>query len=154
MRHATTAVLLVFFAALTSFSQSNGRQKTIQELQQKIADAYKQNNLASLDGKNLVAGSVKVVIEHSLVEGKNGDELIETRQFKTLAAIDAWIKKRREDDNTPFNEIRPLLRCSRGRCAYNFDGGIDHNHLYLHDVYYGFRSGRPYITRIHLLDGD
>jgi hypothetical protein len=155
MKQLTAAVLVtIFITSAAIMGQSDSSQKAVHELQQKVAAAYKTNNLTSLDGKHLFAASVRVVIEHSIAEGKNGDALIESRQFTNVAAIDKWLKKRREDDDTPFNETMPLLRCRQGRCAYNFDGGILHNHLYLHDLYYTVRNGKPYVTRIHLLDGD
>jgi hypothetical protein len=156
MKQLIAALLLTVFTTSASIlGQADSSQKAIHDLQQKIAAAYKENNLASLDAKHLFVGSIRVVIEHSIAEGKNGNALTESRRFTNLASIDKWIKKRRtDDDNTPFNETMPLLRCRQGRCAYNFDGGILHNHLYLHDLYYGVRNGRPYVTKIHLLDGD
>jgi hypothetical protein len=54
----------------------------------------------------------------------------------------------------PGRESRPLVRCAKGVCTYNFDGGILHNHLYLKKISYGTRSGCPYIKTIYLLDGD
>ena len=124
------------------------------ELAQAVSDAYKQKKLADLDKKRLAAGTITVVIEHSLIEGKNGNGLMKVRRFKNLAAIDKWLNSKLEGDGTPFRQTMPLLKCSKGRCAFNFDGGILHNQLYLHDVYYSSRNGRLYITKLHLLDGD
>jgi hypothetical protein len=124
------------------------------ELAKTVSDAYKQKKLGDLDKKHLAAGTITVVIEHSLIEGKNGNGLMKVRHFKNLAAIDKWLNSKLEEDGTPFRQTMPLLKCSKGRCAFNFDGGILHNQLYLHDLYYSSRNGRLYITKLHLLDGD
>jgi hypothetical protein len=91
------------------------------------------------------------VIEHSLGEGKGQ---FVRKSFKTFAQLDSWLKKRETDEGAPFRQLMPLKKCAKGRCSYNFDGGILHNQLYLHDLYYGFRNGRLYIVKLHLLDGD
>jgi len=137
-----------------ALGQTDAPPKNARELQQKFAQAYKNKNLGSLDGKNLMNGSVRLIVEHSIAENKNGDALIEGRTFNNFAAIDKWLKRREGEDGTPFRQIMPLLSCGKARCAYNFDGGILHNQLYLHDIWYGFKNGRPYVTKIKLLDGD
>ncbi len=128
--------------------QSSTKQKP-EELAQTVSEAYKAKSLADLDKKHLAASNVTLVIEHSLTEGK-----ITTRRFKNLAAIDRWLTKQEREEGAPFRQTMPLLRCAKGRCSYNFDGGILHNNLYLHDIYYSARNGRLLITKIHLLDGD
>jgi len=133
--------------------QSQSRQKP-DEIAQIFSEAYKAKTLAGLDAKHLAAGTITVVIEHSLMEGKNGNGLIKVRRFKNLAAIDKWLNSQETEDGSPFRQTMPLLKCGQGRCAYDFNGGILHNQLYLHDLYYSSRNGRLYITKIHLLDGD
>jgi hypothetical protein len=76
------------------------------------------------------------------------------RRFKTFAQFDAWLKKREREEGAPFRQVSEIVKCAKGHCAYNYDGGILHNQLYLHDIYYRFRNGRPYVIRIDLLDGD
>ena len=124
------------------------------ELAQTVSNAYKEKTLANLDAKHLAAGTITLVIEHSLVEGKNGNGLMKVKRFKNLAAVDKWLTSQEREEGAPFRQVMPLLKCNRGRCAYNFDGGILHNQLYLHDLYYTSRNGRLYITKLHLLDGD
>jgi len=85
------------------------------------------------------------------MEGKGS---VVRRQFKTFAQFDAWLKKHEREEGAPFRQVSELVKCSRGHCEYNYDNGILHNQLYLHDIYYRFRNGRTYITRIDLLDGD
>ncbi len=153
MRKLIVVGLLLMCLGYAVIGQTQSAQKP-DELAQTVSDAYKAKTLADLDQKHLAAGTITVVIEHSLMEGKNGNGLIKVRRFKNLAAIDKWLNSQQREDGSPFRETKPLLKCSKGRCAFNFDGGILHNQLYLHDLYYSARNGRLYITRLHLLDGD
>jgi len=107
--------------------------------------------MAKLDEQKLVQGSLIVRIVHSLTEGKGS---VVRRQFKTFAQFDAWLKKHEREEGSPFRQVSELVKCAKGHCAYNYDSGILHNQLYLHDIYYSFRNGKPYVTRIDLLDGD
>jgi hypothetical protein len=152
-RRAFIGLLLICIAGSAILGQSQSPQRP-DELAKTVSDAYKEKQLADLDKKRLGAGTITVVIEHSLIEGKNGNGLMKVRRFKNLAAIDQWLNSKLEEDGTPFRQTMPLLKCSKGRCAFNFDGGILHNQLYLHDLYYSSRNGRLYITKLHLLDGD
>jgi hypothetical protein len=131
--------------------QSPSPDQAIRELAAAVEKAYEAKSLGTLDAKPSTLGTVSVVIEHSLAEGKGQ---FEVRRFKNLAAVDQWLKGREREDGSPFRQTRPLRECNRGRCSYDFDGGVLHNQLYLHDIYYSIRRGRPYITKIHLLDGD
>ena len=149
---AFLSLLLICVACPTAIGQTSSPQKP-DELAKLVSEAYKSKTLAGLDAKHL-AGPVALVIEHSLMEGKNGNGLIKVKQFKNLAAIDKWLNSQEREDGTPFRQTMPLLKCSKGRCAYDFNGGILHNQLYLHDLYYSSRNARLYITKIHLLDGD
>ena len=151
------ASIIGFLLICVAWSSVSGQTPSPQkpnELAQTVSDAYKEKKLADLDKKHLAAGTITVVIEHSLMEGKNGKGLMKVRQFKSLAAIDKWLNSQQREDGSPFRETKPLLKCAKGRCAYDFDGGILHNQLYLHDLYYSSRNGRLYITKLHLLDGD
>lgn len=154
MRSLTlVGLILICVACSSALGQPQSTMKP-DELAQIVSEAYKAKTLAGLDAKHLAASTVTVVIEHSLMEGKNGKGLMKVRQFKSLAAIDKWLISQDRGDGAPFRETMPLLKCGQGRCAYDFNGGILHNQLYLHDLYYTSRNGRLYITKIHLLDGD
>ena len=146
-------LLLICVAGSSVSGQTQAPQKP-NELAQTVSDAYKNKKLADLDKKHLASGTITVVIEHSLMEGKNGNGLMKVRRFKNLAAIDKWLNSQQREDGSPFRQTKPLLKCAKGRCAYDFDGGILHNQLYLHDLYYSSHNGRMYITKLHLLDGD
>lgn len=150
---AVVGLLLVCVAWPSALGQAQSRPKP-DELAQTVSDANKAKTLADLDAKRLAAATITVVIEHSLMEGKNGNGLIKVRRFKRLAAIDNWLNSQQREDGGPFRDTRPLLKCGQGRCAYDFNGGILHNQLYLHDMYYSSRNGKLYITKLHLLDGD
>jgi hypothetical protein len=143
-----TGFIIAIAACAPVVGQSSSKPKP-EELAQTVSEAYKAKALADLDKKHLAASTVTLVIEHSLTEGR-----IATRRFKNLAAIDTWLTKQEREEGSPFRQTMPLLRCARGRCSYNFDGGILHNQLYLHDIYYSSRNRRLLITKIHLLDGD
>ena len=149
MRKLLSISFIIALAACGSVVGQSGTKTKPEELAQIVSEAYKAKTLADLDKKHLAAGTVTLVIEHSLTEGK-----FVTRRFKNLAALDRWLIKQEREEGSPFRQTMPLLRCARGRCSYNFDGGILHNQLYLHDIYYSSRNGRLLITKIHLLDGD
>ena len=152
-RLAFVSLLLICIAWPATRGQSQSRTKP-KELAQTVSDAYKAKTLADLDNKHVAAGTITVVIEHSLMEGKNGNGLMKVRRFKNLAAIDKWLNSQQREDGSPFRGTKPLLKCGKGRCAFDFNGGILHNQLYLHDLYYSSRNGRLFITKLHLLDGD
>jgi hypothetical protein len=142
-------VILIMSGSIVTFAQA-GKDST-DELQKSVAEAYKAKTMRTLDEKKLIQGSLLVTIVHSLTEGKGS---IVRRNFKTFAQFDAWLKQREREEGAPFRQVSEIVKCAKGHCAYNYDGGILHNQLYLHDIYYRFRQGRLYITRIDLLDGD
>ena len=141
--------------ALTSpvHAQSQTGKKTIEQLMETLEDAYGGSALGSLDAKRPYWRRVKIVIEHSLA-GDTDKDRFEIKEFRTLAQAEQWLKSREREDGTPFRQTRPLLKCRKGLCSYDFNGGILHNQLYLKKVAYAYRNGRPYIRTIYLLDGD
>jgi hypothetical protein len=149
MKTIGLAFLLVLLGTCAARAQS--QKNSIEQLQQSVAEAYKAKTLRTLDSKKLINGSLLVVIEHSLMEGK-GQYV--RRRFRTFAQLDEWLKQRETEEGAPFRQLMPLTKCAHGRCKYGFDNGILHNQLYLHDLYYAFRNRRPYIVKLYLLDGD
>jgi len=141
------AMLGAAFAVATAQTPAN----SIDQIQAALAEAYKSKTLGTLDERKLINGSLLVVIEHSLGEGKGQ---FARKRFKTFAQLDGWLKKRETDEGAPFRQLMPLKKCAKVRCSYNFDGGILHNQLYLHDLYYSFGNGRLSVVKLHLLDGD
>jgi hypothetical protein len=122
---------------------------TIEELARALSEAYATKSLGKLDAARPYAGKVKIELGHSLLEGEDV-----TRQFTTLAGAERWLRRQENVDGLPARAVKPLLECGKGVCRYDFDGGILHNQLYLQEITYGYRNGRPYIKTISLLDGD
>jgi len=149
MKQLCLVFLLSLSMASTVLAQT--QKDSIDQLQKSVAETYKAKTMSTLDQKKLIQGSFVVRTVHSLMEGKGS---VVSRRFKTFAQFDAWLKKHEREEGSPFRQVSEIVKCSRGHCEYNYDGGILHNQLYLHDIYYRFRKGRPYITRIDLLDGD
>jgi hypothetical protein len=144
--------LMLLSLALPARAQSQCKEKTVGGLAKQIAAAYEGKSLGGLDGQRPYLGRLRIVIENSLGEPDDRGRFV-IKSFTSLAKADAWLKTRERADG-PGRESRPLQRCAKGVCTYNFDGGILHNHLYLKKISYGTRSGCPYIKTIYLLDGD
>lgn len=136
----------------SSFLPAYYSDSPLEQLMKALAGAYDARALGRLDARRPYLGKIRIEIEHSLAEDGSKDQY-EIRTFRTLAQADRWLKSR-ERDGLPARETRPLQECAKGRCDWDFDGGILHNHLYLQQVTYVFRRGRPYIKTISLLDGD
>lgn len=126
---------------------------TIEQTVKALADAYTNRSLGNLDAERPYLKQFRIVIEHSLADDRSRDRF-RSRQFKSLADAERWLRSMERGQDGPIRESRPLVRCNRGVCAYDFDGGILHNHLYLRKVAYIQRNGRAYIKTIYLLDGD
>jgi hypothetical protein len=149
MKQVSLAFCLIALVSSSALAQS--QKELVDQLQKSVADTYKAKTMGTLDEKKLIQGPVLVRIVHSLMEGKGS---VVRRSFKTFAQFDAWLKKREREEGSPFRQVSELVKCAKGHCEYNYDNGILHNQLYLHDIYYRFRNGKPYIVRIDLLDGD
>lgn len=153
MRKLATVLGLIFIIiSLPAHAQPPTGKKTINQLEKVLAEAYTAKDLGRLDAERPYSGKVRIVIEHSLVEDGSKDQF-EIKAFRTLAQGEQWLRSR-ETDGFPARYLRPLLRCRKGLCTYDLNGGINHKHLYLQKIAYGYRNGRPYIKTIFLLDGD
>lgn len=126
---------------------------TIEELVASVGEAFTSKTLAKLDAEHPYIRRVRIVSENSLAEAGAKDQF-EVKTFKTLAGAENWLKTSERGDDGPSRITMPLKRCSNGICTYDFDGGIQHNALYIKKIAYGVRNGRPYIKTIYLLDGD
>jgi len=151
MKRLAISVVLILFGISSAVAQSAPKKQTIEQLINALSDAYMAKDLGRLDATRPYLGKVKIVIEHSLLEGT---DQYEVKWVRTLAMGERWLRSREEEDGTPLRGDKPLLQCKRGLCRYDLDGGISHNHLYLKRIRYGYRNGRPYIRTIYLLDGD
>ena len=153
MKPVVTAVVLsvtIFSAPL--HAKSLCKKQPIEDLVKSVAEACEGRTLGTLDAQKPYVGKVKIVIEHSLADDNAKDRFV-IKWFTSLAKAESWLKSR-EHEELPRRQSRPLVRCSKGVCTYNFEGGILHNSLYLKKITYGLRAGCPYIKTIYLLDGD
>ncbi len=145
-----TLVLLILSSP--AHGKSPCKKQTIEQLVAAIGEAFEAKNLGSLDADRPYLGKVRIVIEHSLADDDSKDRFV-IKWFTSLAKAEVWLKSREHED-MPGRAAKPLGRCTKGVCTYNFDDGIVHNILYLKKITYGLRSGCPYIKTIYLLDGD
>lgn len=147
-RLAIFTMLLLPLISPSAPAQSHVNSSGVESLQKTFGEAYEAKRLSSLDATHPYRGRVKIVVEHSL-SGR-----LEVHWVRTFNEAERWLKRREREDGTPFRAVRPVLECKRTRCTYDFDGGIDHNHLYLQEIVFGYRNGRPYFREIDLYDGD
>jgi hypothetical protein len=147
------APAVIFFSlSLPVKAVSPCKKQPIEDLVKAVAAAYEGKTMGSLDAQKPYVGKVRIVIENSLAEDNAKDRFV-IKWFRSLAQVEHWLKSR-EHEELPARESRHLVRCAKGVCTYNFDGGILHNHLYLKKITYGSRTGCPYLKTIYLLDGD
>lgn len=118
---------------------------TIENLVQRLSESFAARTMSSLDAERPYLRSVTIVVEHSLSGRKD------RRSFKTLKAAEQWIGQNRKEANF---DPKPLKKCSRGVCTFDFAGGILHNSLYLQKLTYSIVKGRPVLRAIYFLDGD
>src|ERR1043165_3220615 len=147
-RLVISTMLFLPLVSLSALAQSPAKSSAVESLQKVFAKAYEAKELSSLDAAYPYQGRVKIVVEHSL-SGR-----LEVRRVRTFREAERWLRHREREDGTPFRAVRPVLKCKRVRCAYDFGGGIDHNHLYLEEILFGYRNGRPHFKEIDLYDGD
>ena len=145
----TIALFLSIFS-LSAQAQSSSGIATIGKLQDAFSIAYTSDNLGTLDTNRQYRGKVRIVIEYPEADLK---PIYLSKAFKTFKGVGRWLKSMEREDGTPFRVTRPLIGCKRGHCTYDFDGGIDHNHLYIDKISYAFRNGSPYIKTVFLLAG-
>lgn len=151
-----TLVLLFIGSAGYAAAQIPAKASPIRKLLDQLEIAFSNRELATLDAQRPYVGRVRIVIEHSLIDPTEPGAF-ETGSFRSLATAQRWLQKREspnEGNPTPFPSLRPLEKCRKGLCTYDFNGGIDHNHLYLQKVSYGIRAGKAYLKTIYLYDGD
>ena len=145
----TTLALIVLLIQFPAHAQSPCKKETVEHFLKELSEAYTAKALGKLDAEHPYSGRVRIVIEHSL-----GEDEYDVKYVANLAEAEQWLKSRETEDSPKIRETRPLLRCKRGLCTYNFDGGILHNHLYLKKVRFSYRNQCPRIKTIFLYDGD
>lgn len=136
-------IALIFLASSVA---ANAQATSPRRLASKVEIAYLYG-LGELDGKHLINGRLRVVVEDSL------SEETETHYFRSFRAMERWLKKGQREDGTPRRATGDLGSCNNTRCVVVYKNGILHNHLYLQKITFGYRNGRRYIKEIRLLDG-
>jgi hypothetical protein len=127
------------------------KKQPVEDLVKAVAEAFQNRWMGTLDADRPYVGRFKIIIEHSLAED-NDPQRFESRTLRSLAQAESWLKRREHDGMG--RATKPLVKCVKGVCSYNFDSGILHNTLFLKRITYGIRNGCPYVKTIHLLDGD
>jgi hypothetical protein len=146
-------VTLTLIISLSSLGNAKPcKKQPVEDLVNSFADSFAAKKMGELDGDRPYVGTVRFVIEHSLADD-NDPQRFKVRRFKSFAAAEKWFKSQ-EIEGMPGRNTRPLIKCAKGVCSYNSEGGILHNNLYLTKITYGMRGGCPYIKTIYLLDGD
>ena len=113
------ALILSTFS-LSAQAQTSSGIATIEKLENAFSIAYTSDNLSTLDTKRQYRGKVRIVIEYPDADLKDLSKV-----FKTFERVGRWLKSMERQDGIPFRVTRPLIGCKRGRCTYDFDGGID-----------------------------
>jgi biotin carboxyl carrier protein len=132
--------------------KSSCKRQPIEDLVEAFAESFANKMMGTLDDDRPYVGRFTIRIEHSLADD-NDPQRFEVRRFSSFARAEQWFKSR-EIEGMPGRNTRPLLKCAKGVCSYNSEGGILHRNLYLTKITYGIRNGCPYIKTIYLLDGD
>ena len=146
-------VLLIFATSFTTISHAKPcKKQSIEDLVNALAESFEQKTMGKLDADRPYLGTIRFVIEHSLADD-NDPQRFKVRRFASLTRAEKWFKSQ-EIEGMPGRNTRPLVKCAKGVCSYNSEGGILHNNLYLTKITYGMRGGCPYIKTIYLLDGD
>lgn len=144
------AALLLLTIATAAYAQTPSRPETVEQLAKEVSEAYAAKNLGALDAERPYLKSVRMVIEYSLGEPAPPNAV---RVVRSLGKGEQWLRSRETADG-PARDVKPLKRCRRGTCTFDFDSGILHNTLYLQKLTYGYRRGAPYIKAIYFLSGD
>lgn len=105
--------------------------------------------LEPLDQSRLIRGSVQIVVGYV-------EETPDTvKRFRSFKALEIWLDRRvTKGLDNPGRYVREFKGCRRGVCSFEDDSGSLHNQLYLSDILYGFRKGRPYIKALRVWNGD
>ena len=136
LKRTLVITVAVILSCLSSpvHAQSPCKKQPVEDLVKAVAEGFETKTMRPLDAGKPYAGRVRIVIEHSLAPDDDKDRFV-IRSFTSLARAERWLKSR-EHDEMPGRDTKPLARCAKGVCTYNFDGGIVHNTLYLKKIIY------------------
>ena len=139
-------------SAVSVVAQPKCKKQPIKTLVEAFAESFTNKSMGTLDADRPYVGRFTIHIEHSLADD-NDPQRFEVRRFSSFARAEQWFKSR-EIEGMPGRNTRPVIKCAKGVCSYNSEGGILHNNLYLKKITYGIRNGCPYLKTIYILDGD
>jgi len=149
---AAAFTIALLASAVSIEAKPKCKKQPIKNLVNAFAESFSNKTMGTLDADGPYVGRFTIRIEHSLADDDDPQKF-EVRRFSSFAGAEQWFKSR-EIEDLPGRNIRPLLKCAKGVCSYNSEGGILHRNLYLTKITYGIRNGCPYIKTIYLLDGD
>ncbi len=149
---AIAFAIALFVSAISVNAQTKCKKQPVPALVNSFAESFANKSMGTLDADRPYLGRFTIRIEHSLADDDD-PQRFEVRRFSSFASFEKWLKSR-EIEGMPGRNTRPLLKCAKGVCSYNSEGGILHRNLYLTKITYGIRDGCPHIRTIHLLDGD
>lgn len=153
MKRFLIFALLIFAVAPAVVSaQSPFKNKGIERVVAQIVEAYNAENLGRLDDERLVRGSVRIVIV--FMYSSQDEPPDEVGRFRSFGAAQRWLQKRNQRYSTSFGRAQTFTGCSKGVCGFEQLSGILHNQLYLSEIRYGYRKGRPFIKTIYFLNSD
>lgn len=146
--------ITLFFlgASVIAAQETRAQRKRLAQTAKIVAVAYQTRDLGRLDRLGLLRGTVKIVIEHSIPQEDSGQFVV--RRFPSFYRVERWLANRHPQPGLPFRAVQSFAGCRRGSCAFDQDGGILHNQLYLKKIVYGFQKGRPFIKELYFYDGD
>lgn len=138
-------ILTVVILTVTAIGFGQDESKTPKQLAASVSKAFKAKKLGTLDAGRSYAGSVKIVVEHSLADKSD------VRSFTNFQLAGAWLFRGRREAGVNAGNLQ---RCSNGTCTFTINGML-HNNLYLKKVTYGLAGGKnAYVKTITFVDGD
>ena len=149
---AAAFIIALLASTISVAAKPKCKRQSVETLVKVFAESFTNKTMGTLDARRPYVGRFTIRIEHSLADD-NDPKRFEVRRFSSFARAEQWLKSR-EIEGRPGRNTRPLLKCAKGVCSYNSEGGLLHNNLYLTKITYGIRNGCPYIRTIYILDGD
>jgi len=149
MKRPLIFILLILLSTSLAAAQSRSQKKRIERIAVQIAEAYKSKSLSTLDRSRLLRGSVQIVVGYV-------EETPDTvKRFRSFRALEIWLDRRvTKGLDNPGRYVREFKGCRKGSCGFYDESGSLHNQLYLSEILYGFRKGRPFIKALRVWNGD
>lgn len=147
-------VVPVFLPGLLALAQPAKTAVSFEDTLKGLELAYLNRSLGTF--RHAVPGPVKLSIRHALKEGQAGTEV---RTFKSLKAMEHWLRSKEVggtgpgEDRLPRREVRARTGAGPGFVEYDIQG-VSHNTLYLAKVRFDAIPRGWRILGIDLYDGD